>query len=216
MTVSDFYILIVLLFSILAFFFLFFSSFYLVRCLQEDKIAFTNKTIMRLYLRLGAFLSQFISTISLAFFFKSLLSYILGTSFSYSTIYKISGTFISNDVTKAIQQRDLVGGLTVFSVMLILWIIHHYSLEVLESKRDKNDSFLSKLYLFSNLGLYGLLTIFVLPISLFQIISYLVADNNLINAPTPGVYISLSLAVLPVWTLYLLQALKKFKGQKKK
>lgn len=216
MTAYFVYRILIFVFTLASFSSVFFAVFTLVKKVNEGKLQFSNRTILRLYFKLGIFVSLLVSVFSLSLFLKSFFSYLINPDFSYE-IYYSTGTgtasLTSAEINK-LQRQDLIGGLFVFTVMFVILLIHKYGADILESKRDKEASFLSQIYNFANLGLYGVFSMITLPVGLFQMINYLVFDKSVLvtgTNQTPGVFISLAIVSMIIWIAYLYRILQKFK-----
>jgi hypothetical protein len=105
---------------------------------------------------------------------------------------------------KESQKKDMIIGITLIVSMSILLAIHITGL-VLNNKVQPTP-ILKKIYLFISLGVYGLFSIIVLPISIYQVIDFTVykpVDYSTYGRALPGQPLAWTFIVLPLWIYFL-------------
>jgi uncharacterized phage infection (PIP) family protein YhgE len=110
---------------------------------------------------------------------------------------------------KESQKRDMVTGLTLSLSMAVLLAIHVIGL-IYNSKTEPAE-FLKKVYLFLSLGLYGIMSIVLLPASIYMLVEYALytqTDLAYYNRVIPGQPLSWVIYALPLWIYFLITVLK--------
>lgn len=204
---------------------------------EKDKNAFSMKMLWTAYLYLMCLVSLMLFLYGGSRFTKAMLANVTTPYFSYSTYeynqtvpYEVKGEtppdmyapekdpdqrVIEKDGKKyyynyAEYKSDIIDGLTFFFSLLVIFGIHRY----LVSKADKKkDSFLYKVYNFTALAQYGILSIIALPTGIYSIMKYYLEPLNLASysRPIPGAAIALLLFVLPTWIIFLVRMAKENK-----
>jgi hypothetical protein len=202
---------------------------------KDKKVNFSIRMLLNVYFYFMIFIMVLIGVGGLATLTNSGLSYAFGVPFSYqiqavnnpeifdgTSKPMVDGLFqkcYTGEVTKfdnieycfdkESQKRDMVTGLTLFLSMAVLLVIHVVGL-IYNSKAEPAE-FLKKVYLFLSLGLYGIMSIVLLPTSIYMLVEYgLYSQSDLsdYNRVVPGQPLSWVIYALPLWIYFLVTVLK--------
>lgn len=158
----------------------------------EHIVANMMNFLTRLYAQFWMYVSVVIGLIGLGQIVRSIIGFLFPI-FTYGT--KSANTVASN---------DLRSGLLVFGVAVVVFAIHYFLSNVVESARQKRGTALSKGFV--GLGLFTTST--VLIVSLFSFVFQLAAftTTSLASTSTPGATMATLLATLPFWVYYVARA----------
>jgi hypothetical protein len=203
---------------------------------KDKKIHFSIRLLLNAYFYFMIFVMVIMGVGGLATLTNSGLSYAFGIPFSYQLETPNNPVVADDGMTKPIvdsskkecytgeltkidgkdycfdketQKRDMVTGLTLFVSMAVLLAIHVTGL-IFNSKTEPAE-FIKKVYLFLSLGLYGIMSIILLPASIYTLVEYsLYAQENLAdyNRVIPGQPLSWVIFSLPLWIYFLVAVLK--------
>lgn len=207
----------------------------MVTRVTKDKVDvsyfFQVRTLLRAYLHLISMVTLIVGIIGGAILVKALLSYSFGFQFSYPIqSYYYTDAYIEEEKEESddwkegldkielngedyyvdLEERkvDIVNGATLLSTMFVLFAIHKY----FKWQMEKGTfTLMRKLFAFSSLGLYSLLSIVLLPIAIYSTINYAVFFEKYLQNQGdmfPGEMISTVVFVLPMWIYYLWYILK--------
>jgi hypothetical protein len=190
----------------------------------------TSKTLFQIYLYLISIITLGLTVLGGATAIKAGLSFQYDIPFSY-TLYKAS-SFAEEKIYNpemridgfqecyegeaidaygkkfcfdySTRVSDLINGITLFTSMSILFLIHQFALSrISEEKRIHG---LKKIYTFASLIIYSLIGIISIPTAIYQFANYLVFDAQNISHSTPtapAMAIALAILSLPLWIFFL-------------
>jgi hypothetical protein len=197
---------------------------------KDAKFKLSTKFLLQVYLYVLSLLTLAIAVVGGVTAIKAGLSYPFGIPFSY-TLYKANtieetrkydptitedNFEICNDGEPLVldentycfneqrQVTDLLNGLTIFVSMVILFAIHQYALSKI--KKGYQIKWLYKVYTFISLILYSIAGLVSIPMSIYQITNYLIADPSTYSYNTPeapATAIAIVLLTVPLWILFL-------------
>ncbi|MBP63416.1 MAG: hypothetical protein CMJ62_17985, partial [Planctomycetaceae bacterium] len=104
------------------------------------------------------------------------------------------------------MKEGLIQGISFLVIGLAIWGSHFAGRRWLETKEER-DSLLSRVYLTLVTITFGVITIVYLPQAAFETLSYVLLEP-LDQGRQPGEKLSLSITALPIWLVYLWQAIR--------
>lgn len=104
------------------------------------------------------------------------------------------------------MKEGLIQGISFLVIGLAIWGSHFAGRRWLETKEER-DSLLSRVYLTLVTVTFGVITIVYLPQAVFETLSYVLLEP-LDQFRQPGEKLSLSITALPIWLIYLWQAIR--------
>ncbi len=108
------------------------------------------------------------------------------------------------------RKSDMIDGATTFLSLLILFAIHRaISLKVDEEAKG-GKSMWARIYNFISLLLYGILSIVVIPASIYELVKYFVegTSNLTYGSPVPGASLAALIMIVPIWLIFLMRMVK--------
>ena len=104
------------------------------------------------------------------------------------------------------MKEGLIQGINFLVIGLAIWGSHFAGRRWLETEEER-DSLLSRIYLTLVTITFGVITIVYLPQAVFETLSYVLLDP-FDQYRQPGQKLSLSITALPIWLIYLWQAIQ--------
>src|SRR5690606_18499822 len=106
------------------------------------------------------------------------------------------------------QARDteLINGATMFVSLLVIFLLHKYFVNQIESKDKKSGVIWHRVYVFASVIMYGVLSLVVIPTTTYDIVNYAVKGFSLLgnyDSPLPGAMIAVLIVILPTWIIFL-------------
>ena len=116
-------------------------------------------------------------------------------------------------------KEGIRNGVAFAIIGIIIWAAHLLARQWLETAEEKS-SLINRLYLIMLVVIFGIITIFHLPLSLFETAQFylpelqpsLDSSYSSVNRPTPGEDLALSVVALVIWIGYLVGANKAARG----
>ncbi|PKB82831.1 MAG: hypothetical protein BZY88_03560 [SAR202 cluster bacterium Io17-Chloro-G9] len=107
------------------------------------------------------------------------------------------------------RDEGLIEGISFLVIGLIIWGSHFAGRRWLENEEER-DSLLSRVYLTLVTITFGVITIVFLPQAVFQTLSYVLLDplDQFNRGLQPGGKLALSITTLPIWIIYLWEAIR--------
>jgi len=170
---------------------------------KPGKSIITNMmgVVTRTYLQIGILGSIFLSFLGAMHVVKS----ILGAIFPIFT-YGFKGV-------ESVAQRDLITGLLLVSIGSVLFAMHYYLNQTVESTAQKKGTLITKAFV--GLGLFssGAIFVFTTINFLFEVASFLMngaaqnyPDFGYVAAASPGSTLATLVTVLPIWLYFYYRA----------
>ena len=103
-------------------------------------------------------------------------------------------------------KEGLIQGVSFLIIGLAIWGSHFAGRRWLETEEER-DSLLSRVYLTLVTITFGVITIVYLPQAVFETLSYVILEP-LDQFRQPGEKLSLSITALPIWLIFLWQAIR--------
>lgn len=206
---------------------------------KNQSMTFNLRTFLNMYFYFMIFLIIITGVVGISLVIKSSFSYFWGVPFSYSmtspvpqssptdyisgstTIVKVNGVDSLCYDTKSIvidgknycfdtetQKRDMITGATIVISMIFLLAFHVIGLML--NTKVQSAVIIKKVYLFISLGIYGIATVIILPMSVYMLFDYFfnTTDISSYSRSIPGAPLSVAIAVLPLWIYYLIRTIK--------
>ena len=197
---------------------------------KDSRFKLSSKVLVQIYLYVLSLLTLGIAVIGGVTAIRAGLSYPFGIPFSY-TLYEANSfeeqkTYdpsltrdnfeICHDgqpvtigdssycFNEQMQRTDLINGITIFLSMLILFGIHQYALSRI--KKEEKIKWLYKVYTFISLIIYSIAGLVSIPMSIYQLTTYLMTSVNDYgyNTPeAPATALAVVLLTVPLWILFL-------------
>lgn len=104
------------------------------------------------------------------------------------------------------MKEGLIQGVSFLVIGLAIWGSHFAGRRWLETEEER-DSLLSRVYLTLVTITFGVITIVYLPQAVFETLSYVILEP-LDQFRRPGEKLSLSITALPIWLIFLWQAIR--------
>ena len=104
------------------------------------------------------------------------------------------------------MKEGLIQGISFLVIGLAIWGSHFAGRRWLETPEER-DSLLSRVYLTLVTVTFGVITIVYLPQAVFETLSYVLLEP-LDQFRQPGEKLSLSITALPIWLIFLWQAIR--------
>ena len=104
------------------------------------------------------------------------------------------------------MKEGLIQGVSFLIIGLAIWGSHFAGRRWLETEEER-DSLLSRVYLTLVTITFGVITIVYLPQAVFETLSYVILEP-LDQFRQPGEKLSLSITALPIWLIFLWQAIR--------
>ncbi len=104
------------------------------------------------------------------------------------------------------MKEGLIQGVSFLIIGLAIWGSHFAGRRWLETEEER-DSLLSRVYLTLVTVTFGVITIVYLPQAVFETLSYVILEP-LDQFRQPGEKLSLSITALPIWLVFLWQAIR--------
>ena len=104
------------------------------------------------------------------------------------------------------MKEGLIQGASFLIIGLAIWGSHFAGRRRLETEEER-DSLLSRVYLTLVTVTFGVITIVYLPQAVFETLSYVILEP-LDQFRQPGGKLSLSITALPIWLIFLWQAIR--------
>jgi len=104
------------------------------------------------------------------------------------------------------MKEGLIQGVSFLIIGLAIWGSHFAGRRWLETEEER-DSMLSRVYLTLVTITFGVITIIYLPQAVFETLSYVILEP-LDQFRQPGEKLSLSITALPIWLIFLWQAIR--------
>ena len=187
----------------------------------RDGVDLSIGGLLRAYLYLGSLAGVVVFAVGVA----GILSYVLGAGFGLDVIYggPVPQPAIApapcppNTVCPPIEVfrspiddrvrrhgEDLVRGVTFLLFGGVFWVAHWLARRNL-GRADEALSGLHRAYLMLGTAIFGIATIALLPMGIFQALSFAVmpTEPNVYYRPGAGDALSGGLAALPIWLAYL-------------
>ena len=103
----------------------------------------------------------------------------------------------------------MIEGVSFAVIGAIIWIVHVLGRRLLETQEER-ESTLNRIYLIVLVVIFGVITIVNLPQAVFEGIRFYFLDpvDEFSNLGQPGGKLSLSIAALPIWIVYLVSAIR--------
>ena len=108
------------------------------------------------------------------------------------------------------MKGHLIDGISLAVIGLLVLIIHIAGRIWLETDSERADM-LRRLYLFSGLVIFAILTIFSLAVGIPETLRYAFAVNH--NYGSPAEPLSIAVSALPIWVCFLAATLSNIKGR---
>lgn len=185
----------------------------------------TINLLFKIYLYIISFITLIVAVYGGTLLIKSGSSYLFGIPFSYDLVttnvvekdvennyvlpecYSGSKMTINNqDVcfNENDRKQDLVNGITFFTSMIILFVLHQIALVKLEKKNP--TPLLKKIYTFVSLVLYSMVGVIIIPTAIYQLTTYLMYRVSDVTSYTaPATSIGILIMVLPLWVIFLVR-----------
>lgn len=188
----------------------------------EKPFNLTINLLFKIYLYIISFITLIVAVYGGALLVKSGSSYLFGIPFSYDLVttnvadennyglpecYSGSKMVINNQnvcFNENDRKQDLVNGITFFTSMIILFVLHQIALVKLEKKNP--TPLLKKIYTFVSLVLYSMVGVIIIPTAIYQLTTYLMYRVSDVTSYTaPATSIGILIMVLPLWVLFLVR-----------
>jgi hypothetical protein len=205
---------------------------------REKGAELDPKVLLRIYLYLVLFITLPLAAIGGALTTSVALSSVFGLQFSYNLqpVYaepipagsetgkpdyeqcygvdkvEVNGKKYCFDTDQ--PKKDLVTGISLFATMSILFAVHRYGLSIV-NKKDAPQT-MHRMYQFLTLGIFGLISVIMIPVSIYQLANYLlfpIEDAAAYQAIVPGQSLGIVLFFTPIW-LYKLIGMIRVKDSK--
>lgn len=210
---------------------LFVAFIVLISGLLKEKVnIFDVKTLWRTYLYLMLFISLAIGLQGGAYLLRAGSSYLVNPQFAYHLeepdqyIDSDEDVFVIREEVEIegetyyfnaqARDSDLINGATIFISLFIIFLLHKYFANQLESKDKKNNAIWHRVYIFASVLMYGVLSLVVIPTTTYDIVNYTVKGTSLLgtyDAPLPGAMIAVLIVILPTWLVFLNKMMKFYK-----
>jgi hypothetical protein len=189
---------------------------------EKEPDALQRRFLPRFYVYAMLFVALLIFLVGGGQLLKAVLAYPLGIPFSYRgepQYEQISpGAVPPRESPKLLgikyrdeeRTRDLLGGASLAVVGALFFIVHRALRGRLESRDEQRQSFLNKAYLAINGVVYGGIALVLTPLSLYQLIDYLIiaypqTEGTFWQRPVPGESIGFAVIGLAMWLALLPQ-----------
>lgn len=197
----------------------------------EKPLTISVNLLFKIYLYVVSFITLVIAVYGGSLLIKSGASYAFGIPFSYdlyavtsegsivkdptmdsyiTDCYYGKSTTISNQnvcFDENTRKQDLINGATFFVSMLLIFGVHQFALRRLEKKSV--TPWLKKAYTFISLFVYSIVSIVIIPTSIYQLANHLLYRvNDITISGAPGTAIGILILVLPLWIYFLVRTTK--------
>lgn len=149
--------------------------------------------------------------------FSALMAYFyFVTAASVITMAAGAISFVYVAVDQAFRADEIASDITVASALLgtglIVCLLHVYGRRAVEKTTGKAAPTLRRVYLFSMLGIFGLAGLIALPLAIYQLIDYYVADHGyLSHVDPPSESLAVAIVVVPLWAYYLFRVFREIR-----
>jgi len=192
---------------------------------EKEPDALQRRFLPRFYVYAMLFVASLIFLVGGGMLLKAGLGYPLGMPFSYrgeAQYEQIApGAVPPREPPKLLgvkyheeeRTRDLLGGASFAVVGALFFVVHRTLRDRLESRDERRQSFLHKAYLAVSGVVYGGVALVLTPLSLYQLIDYLViaypqTERTFWQRPVPGEILGFVLVGLAMWFTLLVQLFK--------
>lgn len=196
---------------------------HIARQRDKDGGRFDFKTILKVYMYFITLVSLALSSFALINLGKALVTFAAGYKFSYSESYidvapkPVPDKWEPSDYHKNLnteeRTRDILNGTIMFAFGLIIFLVHKAGTYYLEKDETDKPSIFEKMYIFSVLILYSIISIIAIPTAVYQIANYYVVENNWTSfgMQRPGEPLATALVTTPIWIIFVYKAVMLYK-----
>lgn len=201
----------------------------------SSEVSFTPRFILKIYLYFMILASIITFVGGLSFLLNGFFANQFGPEFSYRPEYVTPAVEVidANGNPKPVEatyeipahagERDIIRGLTMVMFGLLIGVIHVLVTRAVETKEERMNSPLYRLYVVIGLSVFTIGSLVSIPVGIYRALSYQFIEQPSTLDPyqrlVPGESIASAIAYLPfwilfIWSLYQLQKVHKMEHPK--